>query len=372
MMSTMTTEQNRLKQVLKCGQSIWYDGLMGVAELRRMIEEDGLRGATTNPTIFEKAIVSGDYDAELRQFSKSENVEAVYQKLAVQAVQGVADVFRVVFQETRGNDGFVSIEVSPLLAYDTQATIREGRELWQKVARSNVMIKVPATREGLGAIETLISEGINVNVTLIFSIERYLEVMNSYQAGLERRDRAGKPISGIASVASFFVSRVDTAIDKILEEKIKSSCEPDLQSSLKQLLGKAAIANSKVAYAEFEKVFSSTRFQALESQAAKVQRPLWASTGTKNLNYSDVLYVEALIGPDSVDTMPPATLAAFKKHGVAVSRIQENLKEATHTLAQLANLGINLMQVTQTLEEVGVKAFADSYEGLLKAIQNKR
>ncbi len=284
----------------------------------------------------------------------------------------MTDVFLPVFKETGGNDGYVSIEVSPLLARDTEGTLREARELHGLVSRENLMIKVPATREGIPAIRTLISEGIHVNVTLIFSLERYREVMNAYLEGLEDRSKKGLSVARIASVASFFVSRVDTAVDPILEQKISRGAPEVEKGILKGLLGKAAIANSKLAYREFESVFGSGRFEELEKKGAGKQRPLWASTGTKNPAYSDVVYVEALIGPETVDTMPPATLDAFRDHGRAASRVKEGMADAGKTLQSLEKEGISLKQVTQALEEAGVKSFSDSYEKILKRIQEKR
>ncbi len=366
---TQTKTANPLKEVLKYGQSIWYDGLISREEFKKLIEEDGIRGATTNPTIFEKAISSGVYDSQILPL-KAHPDEDVFKAIAVKAVQEVADLFLPVFNESKGQDGFVSMEVSPLLAYESAGTIREAKELYQRVNRKNLMIKVPATKEGIPAIEALIAEGLSINITLIFSIERYQEVMNAYLAGLEKRATQGHPVSSIASVSSFFVSRVDTAVDKILEERI--SAEKDSALVLKGLLGKAAIANSKLAYEAFEKVFSSERFKKLKQKGANLQRPLWASTGTKNPNYSDVFYVETLIGPQTVDTIPPATLAAFREHGVAAPRLKEGLEESRVALRQLKELGIDLDAVTQKLEQDGVKLFSDSYTKLLECIESRK
>lgn len=360
---TQVKAHNSLQQVLAFGQSVWYDGLISVKEFETMIREDGIRGATTNPTIFEKALASGENDALIQKaLSEGRHPEAIYKAEAVRTVRDVADVFLPVFKETRGGDGFVSIEVSPLLARDTEGTLKEARELHRLVSRENVMIKVPATREGIPAIRALISEGIHVNVTLIFSLERYREVMDAYLAGMETRAVKGLSVDKVASVASFFVSRLDTAIDPLLAGK----------DALKGLLGKAAIANSRLAYREFETLFGSQRFRALEKKGAKKQRPLWASTGTKNPAYSDVVYVEALIGPETVDTMPPATLDAFRDHGRAASRLKENVPEAEVVLRSLKKAGISLDKVTQDLEEAGVKSFSESYEKILKRIEEKR
>ena len=361
-----------MRQALKIGQSFWYDGLISTAEFRRMIEEDGLRGATTNPAIFEKALAGQEYDSHIQELAKTQNDEEIFKTLAIRAVQEVATVFLPVYQETRGLDGYVSLEVSPLLAYDTAATLREARELWRLVNRSNVMIKIPATREGLPAIEAALADGINVNVTLIFSVERYREVMDAYIQGLQKRAGFDWQVSEIASVASFFVSRVDSAVDKILENKIAASQNTAEKETLKALLGKAAIANSKVAYEEFKRVFSGARFQKLQSKGAILQRPLWASTGTKNANYSDVLYVESLIGPDTVNTMPPATLEAFLDHGISASTIESEMADAHAALKNLAAVGIDLSSVTQDLEKAGVEIFCEAYRKIIQRIGAKK
>ena len=369
---TMAKTQNPLTEVIKLGQSLWYDGLLPRAEFERMIREDGLRGATTNPIIFEKALASGSVDAKVLELGKTLNDEEIYKSLAVEAVQEVADVFRPVYDKTQKHDGYVSLEVSPLLAYDTEATIKQARELFKKVGRPNVMIKIPATEAGIPAIETAISEGINVNITLIFSVMRYREVMDAYLSGLEIRSGKGHPVEGIASVASFFVSRVDTAVDKILEEKSASAKDAAQKALFGGLLGQVAIANSKAAYAEFEEVFAHERFRALKVQGAQLQRPLWASTGTKNPAYRDVLYVESLIGPNTVDTVPPATLDAFRDHGQVSETLIEGLDEAKKILEKLAFAGIALSQVTQDLEKAGVELFNEAYLKIIKRIQEKR
>lgn len=366
-----TKIENPLLQTLKHGQSLWYDGLISPADFRRMIREDGLRGATTNPAIFEKALAGSAYDADIRALAPSQNDEEIFKTLAVRAVQEIADVFLPVYQETRGLDGYVSLEVSPLLARDGDATLREARELWRAVRRPNVMIKIPATKESLPAIASAIADGINVNVTLIFSVERYREVMDAYLRGLEKRVSLGQPVNAVASVASFFVSRVDTAIDKILEARIAQASGAQ-KSELESLLGKAAIANSKAAYEEFKKVFGGFRFQRLQSKGAVLQRPLWASTGTKNPRYSDVLYVETLIGPDTVNTMPPPTMDAFRDHGKAASTIERDTTEARAVLAKISELGIDLSTVTQELENAGVELFNDAYRKIIQGIGAKR
>ena len=371
MMQTGT--KSVLKQTLQMGQSIWYDGLIGRAELEKMISEDGLRGATTNPIIFEKALNDGSYDAEVSRLAKEgKGDEEIYKILAVRAVQQVCDVFEPVHKQTAGQDGFVSIEVSPLLAFDTQGTIAEAKELYKRVARKNVMIKIPATLQGLPAIEEVIAEGISVNVTLIFSVERHREVMGAYLAGLERRADGNLSLKEIASVASFFVSRVDSAVDKKLQDKMAGTQDPAQKELFKSLLGKVAIANSKAAYAAFEELFAEDRFRALKNEGAQFQRPLWASTGTKNPAYADVLYVESLIGPNTVDTVPPATLDAFRDHGTAALTLTEGLAEAEKTLEKLAFCGIALSEVTQDLEKAGVELFADAYNKIIQRIKDKR
>ncbi len=360
---TKTMTENPLKRTLAYGQSIWYDGLVTKEEFARLIQEDGVRGATTNPAIFEKALSGTEYNAEIAKL-KNQSEEEIYRLLSVRAVQEVADEFLNVYRQTRGHDGFVSIEVSPLLAYDTQKTIEEARELWRLVGRKNVMIKVPATREGIPAIETLISEGINVNITLIFSIERHEEVMSAYIRGLEKRLAAEQPLTGIASVASFFVSRVDSAVDKLLADKKNAAANA--------LLGKVGIANSKAAYDAFRKNFYGKRFEKLKAAGAQVQRPLWASTGTKNPAYKDVLYVEELMGVDTVNTVPPPTLDAFRDHGVPGARLDKEMQSAYGVLESLKSFGISLSQVTEELEKAGVKAFNEAYLKIMEGIKVKK
>ncbi len=371
-MSKAKALKNPLTEVVKLGQSVWYDGLVSREDFDRMIQEDGLRGATTNPVIFEKAIAGGQVDRLMKESGAGVTDEQIYQKIAIEAVQEVTDVFLPVYRRTQGHDGYVSIEVSPLLAYDTEGTLREARELFKKVQRPNVMIKIPATPAGIPAIETAISEGININITLIFSVARYREVMEAYLSGLETRLDRGQPVKNVASVASFFVSRVDTAVDKILDQKIGSAKDLAQASLFRQLLGQAAIANSKVAYAEFEELFTSERFRALKSAGAQLQRPLWASTGTKNPAYRDVLYVESLIGPNTVNTIPPATLEAFRDHGQVSETLIEGLDEAKKILEKLAFAGVALSAVTEDLEKAGVELFNEAYLKIIKRIQEKR
>ena len=364
---TTKTALNPVRETLKLGQSLWYDGLIAPEDLQKMIREDGLRGATTNPTIFEKALSGTAHDIEVKRLLKEgHSEESVYQTIAIRTVQQVADVFLPVYEESRGTDGFVSMEVSPLLAYDTAATAAEAKDLYRRLGRKNVMIKIPATREGIPAVEETIAEGISVNVTLIFSIERYLEVMAAYAAGIEKRLSRNESVAEIASVASFFVSRVDSMVDKKLEEKIRSG------AASKNLLGQAAVANAKAAYAEFERFFFSARWEKIRAAGAQIQRPLWASTGTKNPAYSDVLYVESLIGAHTVNTMPPATLDAFRHHGVAASHLTENQARAAQVLKEVSAAGIDLNEVTEELEKAGVVSFKESYLKIIECIGAKK
>ena len=360
---------NSLKELREQGQSIWLDfirrNLLRSGELKRMVEEDGLGGVTSNPTIFEKAMAgSTDYDDALREILAADpriEIGKLYERLAIEDIQQTADVLRPVYDATRGDDGYVSLEVSPHLAHDTAGTIEEAKRLRAAVDRSNVMIKVPATPAGIPAIEELIAEGININVTLMFSMDHYEAVARAYVKGLER---AADP-SKIASVASFFVSRVDTMVDKALE----ANGTPEA----KALLGKIAIANSKLVYRRFLEVFHGEGFAALRQRGARVQRPLWASTGTKNPAYSDVLYVENLIGSETVNTLPPETLNAFRDHGkIPGPTVKENLAEAEEALGRLSQLGINLNAVTEKLQEDGVSAFAASFDQLMAALEKKR
>jgi transaldolase len=362
---------NPLKELLAQGQSVWLDyirrDLIRTGELKRLVEEDGVRGVTSNPTIFEKAIDgSTDYDDVLRALLAKDpkaDVRNLYERLAIEDIQMAADVLRAVYDETNGADGYVSFEVSPHLAHDTQATISEAKRLRAAVARPNVMIKVPGTAEGIPAIEELIAEGVNVNVTLMFSMKHYEAVARAYIRGLGRCANPAK----IASVASFFVSRVDTLVDRTLESLATA------QAQAKTLLGKIAIANSKMVYHRFLQIFQGEGFVALRQRGARVQRPLWASTSTKNPAYPDVLYVENLIGAETVNTMPPETLNAFKDHGkVAGETVRDSLDDAAAALGRLKALGINLDTITEKLQQDGVTAFAASFDQLLGALEKKR
>ena len=355
-----------IKKITSLGQSLWYDNiqrkLLENGELNAMIERGDIRGVTSNPTIFQNAIAkTNDYDAALIPLAWSGwDVEKIFWHLAIEDIQKACDLFRPLYDATKGGDGYVSLEVSPYLANETEATAKQAKELWERVNRPNLMVKIPATKAGIPAIRQTIAAGINVNVTLIFSLERYAEVMDAYLSGLEDRVAANEPINMIASVASFFVSRVDTKID------------PKLQKD-SNLLGKAAIANAKLAYHAFEETFTSARFATLKARfSARVQRPLWASTGTKNPAYSDTVYVDNLIGPDTVNTVPPATLDAFRDCGNAAITITRGLDESKAQIAELEALGISMEQVTQELEEEGVKSFADAFRVLLDVVDDRR
>jgi transaldolase len=358
------------------GQSVWLDDisrqLLDSGKLRALVENKEVWGLTSNPTIFEKAIGgSGDYDAILRALvQQGKRASELYEALVVRDIQDAADVLRPAYDRTEGVDGRVSLEVSPALAYDTAGTIAEARRLHGEVGRPNLFIKVPATREGLPAISTLIGEGISVNVTLIFGLRRYGEVMDAYMSGLETLGRAGRPLAPVGSVASFFVSRVDTLVDKRLEERIAAS-DPAEQAVLRGLLGKAAVANARLAYHQFQETVGGARFGALRAKGAHVQRPLWASTSTKNPAYRDVLYVEELIGPDTVNTMPLPTLEAFRDHGRVRDTLTEDLDGQRAVFAGLAAVGIDMEQVAQQLEDEGVKSFAASFEQLARTIEER-
>ena len=363
-------ERNALWRLRDLGQSVWYDyirrDLYSGEELRRLIREDGLAGMTSNPTIFQKAIADTElYDDAVRRAGGGQEAgaSAVFESLAVEDVRGAADVFRAVFDETRGNDGFVSIEVGPHLANDTEGSIREAQRLWEKCSRDNVMVKIPGTAAGIPAIRRCLADGININITLLFSVSRYREVMEAYLAALEERVATGEPIDRLRSVASFFVSRVDTNVDKKLD-RIGTG-------EARALRGRAAIANARLAFVAFREVFGSDRFQRLADCGASLQRPLWASTSTKDPSYPDLYYVEALVAPDSVDTMPPETFEAYRDHGDPKVRISDDLEGARETFRRLAALGIDEATVSRELEEEGVKKFSDSYDSLLKALVEK-
>ncbi len=374
-MDSTAVQTSRIKELLGLGQSIWLDYLrrdLLTGELKRLIAEDGLMGMTSNPSIFEKAITgSTDYDAAVKKLRTNKELDAkgLYEHLAVEDIQGAADILKVVYDQSNGRDGYVSLEVSPYLANDTNGTLEEARRLWKWVNRPNVMIKVPGTRAGIPAIHTLISEGINVNVTLLFAQAVYEQALEAYISGLEALDKKGGEISKVSSVASFFVSRIDTAIDKLLEEKIKSDAVN--AAAYQNLEGKVAIANAKCAYQRYQEVHKSERWQKLAAKGAKTQRLLWASTGTKNPKYADVLYVEQLIGPDTVNTIPVATYDAFKDHGKLAETLTADVKQARATMDALAKAGISMEKVTDKLTEEGVKLFSDAFDQLLANVAKK-
>ena len=368
---------NTVQELHQAGQSVWYDniqrGLLTNGELAGMIARGEIRGVTSNPTIFMNAMTkSHDYDAGWAPLAQAgRSTEEIFWQLAIEDIETAADLLFPLYDETGGGDGYISLEVSPNLAHDTDTTLAEAKRLWRVVEKPNLMIKIPATKEGLPAIAGAIAEGINVNVTLIFSRERYAEVMDAYLQGLVRRVAAGQPVDRIASVASFFVSRVDTKVDGHLAGMIDPEGKRAGQAA--GLLGKAAIANAKLAYADYKAVFGSERFQQLKMHGARVQRPLWASTGTKNSKYSDVMYVDELIGPDTVNTVPPQTLVAFLDHGtVRPGTLEEDLAGAEKVLVDLEGLGIVMKVVTQELEDEGVKSFMDAYTEVVDKMDERR
>src|SRR5580693_6127449 len=370
---------NPVKALENHGQSVWLDflarGFVAKGDLKKLIDSDGVKGVTSNPSIFEKAIGSSDeYDSPIGQALKSGErpVAELFEHLAVEDIQHAADVLRPVYDRLHGGDGFVSLEVSPYLAMDSKATIAEAERLWKEVKRKNLMVKVPATPEGLPAIQHLIGEGISINITLLFSQKTYIEVAEAYLDGLEKYVAGGGDPSHVASVASFFVSRIDSAVDKQLDEKIAKANDPTEKERLAALKGKVAIANAKLAYQEYKRLFSGARWDRLAAKGAKPQRLLWASTGTKNKDYSDILYVEELIGPNTVNTVPPATLDAFRDHGKPRDSLEENVGDARTVLAELEKSGISLETITAELVKDGVQLFADAADKLYGAVAHKR
>ncbi len=368
---------NPLTQLAPLGQSVWLDlirrsMLTPGGEMQKLIEKDGVRGVTSNPAIFEKAINgSADYDDEIRSLGrKGRDAVAIYEALAIEDVGRAADFFRPLYDSTKGADGFVSLEVSPKLAHDTEGTVAEARRLWKALNRPNVMIKIPGTKAGLPAIQKCLSEGININVTLLFAVDRYEAVLEAYVAALEQRVKAGQPVDRVASVASFFLSRIDTLLDPQIEKAAQAGgAKGDVARGLP---GKIAVANAKIAYQKYEAVVGGARWKALAAKGARPQRLLWASTSTKNPKYSDTMYVEPLIGPDTVNTMPMETVEAYRDHGKPASRIREGVDDAARSVAQLREIGIDLAAATQQLEDEGVKKFIDPFEKLLASIEAKR
>src|SRR5262244_916746 len=375
---SITKETNPLKNLADFGQSVWLDhirrSLITSGELRRLIVEDGLRGVTSNPSIFEKAIVgSTDYESVIQsKESATLDGKGLYEKIAVKDVQDAADILRPVYDESKRQDGYVSLEVSPLLANDTAATLQEARRLWKTVGRENLVVKVPATPEGIPAIRQLISEGINVNVTLLFSRDAYEQVANAYIEGLTARAAAGGDVSHIASVASFFVSRIDSKIDAQISAQLKTENNPIQRARLSGLLGKVAIANAKLAYHHFTELYTGEAWKALAKKGAQPQRLLWASTSTKNPSYRDVIYVEELIGPSTVNTIPPATLNAFREHGRLRASLTEDVEAAADAMEGLERAGMSIKAVTDTLLEEGLRLFVDAFEKLLNATGTSR
>jgi transaldolase / glucose-6-phosphate isomerase len=370
--------KNPLKALSQFGQSVWLDyirrDLISTGELARLIEEDGLRGMTSNPTIFEKAISgSPDYLPALQELARRRDLDAkgIYEQIAVRDIQDAADVLRPVYDQTKRRDGYVSLEVSPYLAHQTRETIEEALRLWKAVGRENVMIKVPGTAEGIPAIRELIGRGININVTLLFAQDVYERVAETYIAGLEDFLSKAGDLSRVASVASFFVSRIDTLIDHQLAEMLKNPPARLETNSVRNLAGKIAIANAKLTYVKYKRIFSGARWQRLVDRGATTQRVLWASTGTKNPAYSDVLYVDELIGPDTVNTMPPATLDAFRDHGQPQASLERAVDAAEKTMDDLSRAGISMKAVTDELTQDGVRLFAEAFDQLLAAVDQR-
>ncbi len=367
---------NPLKQIPEMGQSIWLDyirrGFLLNGDLKALIDNDALRGVTSNPAIFEEAIAhSDDYKETIMQLARTSLTnKQIFLNLAIEDVRTAADIFKGVYDATAGLDGYVSLEVSPDIALDTTATISEALSLWKELDRPNVMIKIPATFEGLAAIKKSISEGLNVNVTLLFGLQRYREVAEAYIEGLEERVKAGKPVDHIYSVASFFLSRIDTMVDPMLEKIItQGGQQADLA---KTLLGKAAIASAKMAYQIYKELFFSERFNALREKGANPQRLLWASTGTKNKAYSDVKYIEALIGPDTVNTVPQDTLKAYRDHGKPAIRIEQDIADAASAMKDLEKVGLSIDSITKTLVDEGIEKFVKPFQSLMNVLAGKR
>jgi transaldolase/glucose-6-phosphate isomerase len=366
---------NPLQGLLAHGQSPWLDfirrNILLNGDLKKMIANDGLRGMTSNPTIFEKAITGSDDYADLLNAPESQklNAKGLYERIAIRDVQAAADIFRSVYDETKRRDGYVSLEVSPTLANDTQGTLEEARRLWKAVNRENLMVKVPATREGIPAVRQLLEEGININITLLFAQSAYEQVAEAYIAALEARAAKNQDVSKIASVASFFVSRIDTLIDGQIDAKLKTETDAKKKELLGNVQGKVAIANARRTYAKYQELVGASRWKALASKGAQTQRLLWASTSTKNPKYRDVLYVEELIGADTVDTIPPATFDAFRDHGKLRNSLTENVEGANKTMTDLEAAGISMKEITEKLVVDGVKLFADAFKQLITAVE---
>jgi transaldolase / glucose-6-phosphate isomerase len=365
---------NPLKGLLAYGQSPWMDyvrrDLLTSGQLKKYIDDDGLRGMTSNPSIFEKAITGSSLYNDILNSPEAKKLDAngVFEKIAFRDIQDACDIFKPVYAESKRRDGYVSLEVSPFLGYDTKATIAEARRLWKSVNRPNVMIKIPGTPEGLPAIRQCLEEGININITLLFAQSAYEKVAEAFLSALEARAAKGEDISHIASVASFFVSRIDTLVDSQIDEKLKTTTDAGQKALLESIRGKVAIANARLTYKKYLELFGGSRWKALASKGGQTQRLLWASTSTKNPRYRDVLYVEELIGADTVDTIPPATFDAFRDHGKLRPSLTENVEGAAKTMADLAKAGISMKDVTDKLLADGVKLFSDAFKTLLDAV----
>lgn len=367
---------NNSQKIYESGQSIWYDNiqraLLENGEMARMVREGLIYGVTSNPSIFNAAIgKSNEYDDDLEPLAKEgKSAEAIFDALSVEDIRAAADLLRVHYDKVNGADGYVSLEVNPLLANNSQETLAEAKRLWAMVDRPNLMVKIPATEEGLPAIQSTTAAGININITLIFSRERYAEVIDAYLSGLEERVAAGQPIDRIHSVASFFVSRIDSKVDALLDQIVAGEGAHAAQAAA--LRGKIAIANAKLVYQLYRSEFGSERFAALKAKGGNVQRPLWASTSTKNPAYPDTLYVDELIGPDTVNTVPPDTLEALIDHGQTQASLEKDLEAAKQQLAGLDAVGISLAQATQELEEEGVRKFSEAFEELIATVEERR
>ncbi|MCT7989798.1 transaldolase [Laspinema olomoucense] len=359
------------------GQSIWMDNLnrdlIKSGELKTLIETRGLRGLTSNPSIFEKAIVGNAiYDSDIEAGIKAnQSVEKIYESLVFEDIRNACDHFRAIYDETEGLDGYVSIEVPPNLALDAEKTLAEAKRYYKEIERENVMVKIPGTSQGLEAVEKVIAEGINVNVTLLFSVDSYVETAWAYIRGLEARVQAGEDVSKISSVASFFISRIDVKVDEAIDEKLKHMTELQKKAQLEQVKGKVAIANAKIAYQKYKEIINSDRWQALAAKKANPQRLLWASTSSKNPNYSDVIYVDELIGPDTVNTLPPATIEACADHCDVASRIETDVDKAYHLIENLSELGIDLDQIMAELLDEGIDKFIEPFESLMSSLESK-
>lgn len=373
----MANPNNPLLELKQLGQVVWLDsirrGQIKSGELKNLIETDGLTGETANPSIFEKAIVgSSDYDEAIRQMADAKTPLEIYETLAIQDVQMAADVFRPIYDQTLGADGFVSLEISPKLAHDTKGSIAEAERFFKALNRPNVFIKIPGTKEGVPAIEECLYRGININITLLFALQAYEDVAWAYIRALERRAAEGKPIERVASVASFFVSRIDTLADKLIEVELRSTTDVARRAKLNALEGKIGIANAQLAYQAFKRIFGDPRFVALKAKGARVQRPLWASTSTKDPRWSDILYVEALIGPQTINTLPLETINDYRDHGHPRLTIEQNVAGARQIFQNLAELGLDFDAITQQVLDEGVEKFDQALDQLLQSIETKR